>query len=206
MRRLAGFMKGVDDFFFKQVDQIRSTSAFRQIVSSVASLDNTGQKIINHIASLVVVLTPIILVVILFSLNTTLKEKVNTKEEIYSYINKLNTSKNNVSSFSKQLVSPQDMSTQQIFSSALTSSISAKRIDTTKIKVKDFKQDKEIVTFKKYSATISFSKLSIDDFSNLINSLVNKMKVVVTFADIKKDSKDRTLNGTLKVIHFSNVK
>ncbi len=202
MVSLKEIIKQADEGIFKIVGQVQSSSAYREIIDKISGLSTTQQKVINHTASILSMLLPVLIVLTLLIQNISMKNNINSKEEIKSAINILFNDKQSLAVIGKNITSSSDIKDESSLKLAITPYLKSKNVSSSDITISNFSEGEQADTISKTSATISFKKFTTSDFTAFLEGITTMLKATVTAIVIKRDEKSSLIEGNISIVHF----
>jgi hypothetical protein len=114
----------VDEFIFKQVDALKSSQPYQDLIRQMGALSDFQLKTVNQVVSLIVVLLPILLFIILWIVNINFNSSLDKKREILSEVNKYSRSQKQLQSLGRNIISGAAISFEKISTKVLSNFLS----------------------------------------------------------------------------------
>lgn len=196
-------MQPLDELIFENIEKLKSNDKYQEFSENFNNLDEKAQLVGKGLMLAAVFFIPLLILLIFSSLNSSLENDLQAKEDILKTAQKILTQKGEIRSLSMKHLG-QPITTQQRMETKIKSRIGTLSIEPTKIQVRDFDSFEED-GLNKASAKVTFkdlSNLNLYSFLKLI-TITNKMRVEEV--EIKKNKQSNLLEGHLKVLHFSQA-
>ncbi len=203
--KLGSFFQQIDLFLFSKVAQFENSLIYGQYKIFIKEhFEESIQKIINRILTVLLLLFPLIITFILLLM-------VWSQEGHLQTLKQINTSIQNISQKKKELTQIKNM-LGQIASVRSASQLSSKLKDilrkynttSAKIKIDNFNQN-PLGELEKIKADIQITPLSTEGFLNLIKDLSNRYKVFITKLEVIRDKKKEHLTVNFSIEFFASV-
>lgn len=202
MSSFNGLFKKMDLALFKLVEALNSFSLWQQLVDRFRMLSEGNQKWINHLLSLFAAIAPLALFIILFSMNQSVRQDVDTKEQLLQSIDTLSKIKAEYLNLERVKISRTVLNDQQSAEDILKKLFEQKGISWEKASLHDFSKDENAQGLVISKFNLSFKNFTMADLTNSISVLVEKEKAVITNMAVQKNQKENTLEGSLSISHY----
>ena len=194
----------VDEFVFKQIDNLKNSQPYLEAIRQMNSLNDFQLKIINQITTLVVVAIPLVIVLIIFFINLSFNSQLDVKRDILTEINSYTNAQKQLQALGRNIISGAGLNNKTEFTRQVTNSISTAGGARTNTRILDF-DSKPKDGIIKSSGVVKFSKLSTKVLSNFLTDLVDRNKFRVSNIVVRKNLKDNIVNGQIELQHYGRA-
>jgi hypothetical protein len=205
MNKVQTAFKLIDNAIFQLMDNIKASDFSQKLNQQMQQFSPEVQKIINQSINVLLFLIPMVIVLIMALSNLSSRSEANKKIEILELINSYSKKKSEAITQSRSVISPKVFSKQSDFETQLMQSYRLSGIDQSKMKVSGFIQDSSIKPLLKSEAKIRFNNLTMTNITGFILTLLKDYKTKITSINIELQKGDRTLSGSLDLIHYSKI-
>lgn len=193
------FFKQFDTAIFKAVDNFKTGPLFSKIQEPLNFVEDDLRLIINNIISFALVLTPLMIISILFYMNFSYKKEIQLKKDIIATGNQILANKRAIETISYQVVSNASMGSEQQLLARIKSIASSLTIDQSKVSVSNFESYPSFSRSLKVNASINITKFSTSDLAKFVESLIQREKIKIEALNIKKNPEELQLDGNIKI-------
>lgn len=205
MQVIIGFFQVIDKFLFKQVDQVKDSALYQQMIDQLFNpLNENQQKILNQILSVVAIAIPLFIVMVMFISNFSSRRELNVKREILSLMKSRHDLKIKLKNVGRDAIVSYLLKNQKELELKIIKVLRQNGISKEDVKVENFNTS-NISDITKVQASIHFSNLSTLQFTKFTQDLVKIEKFKISRLDISKGGKKGLLKGELDVIQFGKV-
>lgn len=188
-----------DEATFKGVDQIKSTPQYNQVATSIEGLPDEGQKFVNQGLTYLLSFLPILILLILFFINSTIRSNISEKEELIKNIGAFNELRAKSTKIGDKLVGRNPLNGQGALKSKLSDISRSYALNANALKVEEFNNDR-FGDLIQTQATVSFLEMSTPKFIGLLDAFLVQEKA--RLVDIKLKKKNDSLNGSFSFVHY----
>ncbi len=188
-----------DEATFKGVDQIKATPQFNQVANSIEGLPEEGQKFVNQGVTYLISFLPIIILLILFLVNNSIRSSIKEKEELIEDIGQFYGLRAQSLKIGDTLVGMTPLNGKNALKGKLDNIARTYALNANALKVQDFSNNRfgELIQTQ---ATVSFRELSTPKLIGLLDSFLVQEKA--RLVDIKLSKKNDSLDGTFSFVHY----
>ena len=198
------FFEKIDNALFGQYEQINKTSFYQKVIDIFSSLTDSEQKIVNTISSIVAITLPILLIVLLFFSNYSIKNNISEQEQTIREINDYLQKKQELSIINKSFVTQGVLNTKSKLQSKMKSILRLNNINLSSLKIKDFNLNDNNSKISDIRSMLEFNKFTTIDLTNFLKRVLSKENMRVNKLKITKNKKDNLLNGNIEISYFTN--
>ncbi len=193
----------MDILIFKLADTLNSFGPWQQIVDRFRMLNETQQKWVNHLMSLLCVLAPLIFLFFVLSVDRTVRSNVDIKEQLLHSIENLSKIKGEYLNLERMKISRSSIASQEDAEAVLKKVFESKSINWEKISISNFSKDENAQGLVISTFRLSFTGYTNADINQTLSILIEREKAAISNISIRKDLKDNTLVGQFDVTHYS---
>lgn len=191
----------IDQFIFRQVDQFKNTSFFMKLQDKYTALDDNLQKILQQILVLALFLIPLLLLLLLWSGNQSLRKDYQLRLKTLQTANKVLNLKKSFDQQSFSLFKNSPISSQQEVENKIRSALTQAKIQPTQISLKEYSLDEQ----DSYSAAqikVSLKSLNLNQFTRLAQGLIVNEGFKIVETEITRSNSDKELSGDFLLKYF----
>lgn len=194
----------VDEFIFKQVDNLKSSQAYQDLIRQMSALNDFQLKTVNQAISLLFVFIPIILFIILWIVNINFNSSLDKKREILSSINQFSASQKQLQSLGKNIISGAAIASRSEFTKQIGNSMATAGGERSSVRALNFESTPKdgIVNSE---GVAKFEKISTKVLSNFLADLAGRSKFRISALMVKKNIKDNVVNGQVQLKHYGRA-
>ncbi|MBH46667.1 MAG: hypothetical protein CME71_00695 [Halobacteriovorax sp.] len=196
----------IDEALFKGVDQLKSQTPFVKFQETVAKLGDQEQKIINLSISYLLLFIPIILVLSVWLMNSSMRSTIEEKRQILSEIEKFNNRRSESDSKGRELIVLTPIAAQSELQTKITQILSRARIPGNSVNVRSFNEGSSAGELKEFNAELSFDKLSTAQFTELVKQLEERERLKISGLLIENRIDQSILKGKLNLAFLTQQK
>ncbi len=196
--------RAVDEFVFKQIDNLKNSQPYSDAMRQLNSLPDFQLKLVNQISTLVLVSVPLIIFIVLVIININFNSSLEMKRNILSEINNHSAAQKKLQSLGRNIISGAGLENKGAFSRQIVNSISTAGGSKSAIRILDFESTPKDGIVKA-SGVVRFSKLSTQVLSSFLGDLVDRNKFRVSNLLVKKNIKENTVNGQVELHHYGRA-
>lgn len=189
----------LDTATFKGVDQIKSTPQFSQLSNSIEGLPEEGQKVVNQGLTYLISFLPVLLLIIIFLVNASIRSSISEKEQLIEDISLFNELRVKSSEIGNNLVGRTPLNAQEDLSNKLRDVASSYGMSPTSLSVKDF-ESKTFGELIETEASVAFKELSTPKFVGLLDNFLVQEKA--RLLGIKVSKRNDTIDGEFTFTHY----
>ncbi len=193
--------KKIDEFIFSQIDNLKASPTYQQMIDQVSSLDDESQKKINYSLSIFIVLFPILIILFLVWKNVDVNNSLKLKRNIQLSTSEISTKIRRLKNVEMGVIGPNIIASEEELQSAIKNILKSQNIAPDKFSVSEFNISESITNLKRVSALLGFRSLSINDLTNVLRELISTEKMIILDLVIKKDPSSELLTGSIKIYH-----
>ena len=194
----------VDEFIFKQVDALKSSQPYQDLIRQMSSLNDFQLKTVNQVISLLFVFIPVLLFIVLWIININFNSDLDKKREILTQINKFSASQKQLQSLGKNIISGAAIMNRGEFKNQISNSMSTAGADRSAVKALNFEATPKDGIVNAVGVA-SFSKISTKVLSNFLSDLAGRSKFRVSALMVKKNIKDNVVSGQVQLQHYGRA-
>lgn len=190
-------MKMIDREIINYLDQFKEGPLVQKMMERYNVLEEHEQKLANLILMAIPFVLPLIMVLVIFIQVSSIQSELGQKKEIIERLSKIVAKKAQMRSYTSKIFGD-GINTNQAFKAKITTTATRKGIDSSKIKILDFKTQKSF-GINHMSARLSFKGFSDKNLYDLVQSLFVTESFQVSHLDIVKNQVNRLLNGQFEI-------
>lgn len=169
----------LDEAIFRAIDQLKAQPPYLKFQEAINKLSEQQQKAINLSLSYLILVLPLVLVVTIFTINSSLRSTIETKKSIQDEIQKFNEQRAKSDIKGRELIVPMPIAAQSELQGKISQLLGRVRIPTTSVNVRSFNEGRSAGDLREYSAELIFDKLSTQQFTDLIKQLEERERMRV---------------------------
>lgn len=193
--------KKIDEFIFSQIDNLKTSPVYQQMLDQVSSLDDESQKKINYGLSIFIVFCPILIILFLVWKNVDLNNSLKLKRNIQLSTSEISSKIRRLKNVEMGVVGPNIIASEEELQNSLKNILKAQNIASDKFSVSEFSVSESITNLKRVSAVLGFRNLSINELTSILRELISTEKMIILDLVIKKDPTTELLMGSIKIYH-----
>ena len=194
----------LDEALFKLVDQLKNQAFYGQFQSVVGKLTDQQQKIANLTMSYLLLFIPVLLLMVVWLMNSSLRSNIENKNEILSQIELFNSKRIESDNKGREIVLQAPISAQSELQTRIANVLGRIRIPTSIVTVTSFQEGKAAGSLKSHDAAISFDKLSTEQFTELVKNLEERERIKVSGMRIENRIDQSILKGKINLLFVSS--
>jgi hypothetical protein len=195
------FFKKIDEFIFAQIDNLKASSAYQQLIDQASELDDESQKKINYGLSVLIVLLPIMVIFFLVWKNIDVNNSLKLKRSIQLSTSEISSKIRRLKNVEMNVIGPNIIASEGELQNSLKNILKSQNIGADKFNISEFDISESITNLKRVSAVLGFRDLSINQLTNVLRELISTEKMIVPDLVIKKDPATELLTGSIKIYH-----
>jgi hypothetical protein len=195
------FFKKIDEFIFAQIDNLKASSAYQQLIDQASELDDESQKKINYGLSILIVLFPIMVIFFLMWKNIDVNNSLKLKRSIQLSTSEISSKIRRLKNVEMNVIGPNIIASEGELQNSLKNILKSQNIGADKFNISEFDVSESITNLKRVSAVLGFRDLSINQLTNVLRELISTEKMIVPDLVIKKDPATELLTGSIKIYH-----
>lgn len=202
MTQKEGSFKQLDKMTFKQVDSFLGSQAYRQIADSMRDLPDQSSKIASQVGHLFYIGFPAVVVLIFAISNFAVRSKLNKRNEALQTLKDYVAKKRELTSLGASSLNNKPITNREMFQSKIKRYLTQQGIADNKLVVttmEDFPISKEIA---RVEVTVNFRSIGVSDLMSAISTIQSKEKVKIGAISIAKNSKEKTLSGSMRLVQL----
>lgn len=194
----------LDEALFKLVDQFKNQAFYGQFQSVIGKLSDQQQKIANLTMSYLLLFIPVLLLMVVWLMNSSLRSNIENKNEILSQIELFNSKRIESDNKGREIVLQAPISAQSELQTRIANVLGRIRIPTSFVSVTSFQEGKSAGSLKSYDAAINFDKLSTEQFTELVKNLEERERIKVSGMRIENRIDQSILKGKINLLFVSS--
>lgn len=195
-------MKPIDEFMSKKVEELLQHPEVQKFMDQYVALEENIQDIIKNLMALAIVVLPLIFLMILWSLNSSLKDTLALKKETLGIAQEIVSKESRVGTLKRNYINTTAINTQSDFQQKISSHLGASGIDTSKISLGGFDSIDVAGFIIESRVDLKFNQLSNSELFTLLSKLSMRLKIKVDEISIKKNTNDNLLQGIIRIIYY----
>tara|TARA_R110002049_G_scaffold57374_2_gene157429 strand:+ start:167 stop:787 length:621 start_codon:yes stop_codon:yes gene_type:complete len=195
----------LDEALFKLVDQLKAQSFYGQFQSVIGKLTDQQQKVVNLSISYFLLVIPILLLLIVWAMNSSLRSTIEDKNGILEEISIFNSKRIESDNKGREVILTAPISVQSELQSRIANMLSRIRIPSSSVTVTGFQEGKAAGQLKSYDAILNFDKLSTEQFSELVKNLEERERMKVSGLRIENRIDQSVLKGNINLLFVSQT-
>jgi len=148
---------------------------------------------------------PLILVLTIFIMNSSLRSSIETKKSIQDEIQKFNERRAESDVKGRELIVPAPIAAQSELQGKISQLLGRVRIPTTSVNVRSFNEGRVAGDLREYSAELVFDKLSTKQFTDLIKQLEERERMRVSGLLIENRIDKSILKGRMTLAFITQT-
>ncbi len=194
-------MESIDKFLFKKSDEFKESGSYQKLADFNSTIEQDSRDLFNFLLSFLFFLIPIALVFYFFMSYRSVKKSITKKEEVAQEADRFMNIKNKTVSILRPVLSSPKVNSEADFLAQVKAS--AGMMPKNEIILSDFLLEQLQDGLVKVETNIKFKNAYNQNFSQFIENLSTKKKVLFIESNIKKNKDTDLLEGSLRVVHFS---
>ena len=197
---MANLFKKIDKFLFNQMDTVKTHPEYLKVMEKLSSLDDQLKVIINQSISFFIIFAPVILVLVLFFQNSSLKAHKEAKFDILSLSRYIIDQNQELERANSQLSTISAIGDQDAFNASFQSALRTEGVDASKFKVDDFEVLKTGSRIQKIESFVSFTNINLRTFTDTLKALEKRLKARFKEFEVTRSKKGDTLSGNFSLL------
>lgn len=196
----------IDEALFRTVDQIKAQAPFVKFQETIGKLGEQEQKIINLALSYLLLFIPVVAVLIVVIMNSSMRSDIEDRQAILTEIESFNNRRSESDNKGRDLIVPTPIAAQSELEAKITQILSRARIPTSAVAVRSFGEGRSAGDLKEYNAEISFDKLSTAQFTELVKQLEERERLKISGLLVENRIDQSILKGKLNLAFLTQTK
>ncbi len=201
MNNGVSIFKKIDEFIFTQIENFKSSTSYQQILDLTSGLDDEGQKKVNYIFSILVVLFPIFIIFFLVWQNVDVQKSLKIKRDIQLITTEISAKVRRLKNIETNVIGPSIIASDGELQNTLNGILKPINIGMDKVTVSDLNVSESTTNLKRVSAVITFNNFSLNQLNKFLEALLDREKMVIPEILIKRDPTTELLTGNFKILH-----
>lgn len=202
MGKARHFFLKIDQFIFNKLDQLKNDTSFQKLNDILLNLNDEQQKIFIQLIVFAMILIPYLFITFFWWSNSTIRQRLDYKNQILDQISLLNGNKDTLANISVKYLSTNGITSREEIENKIVNIASRYNINANKVQLLDFFPVNSTSTMSKIEAKIKFSDFGTMDFSNFMREIVDVEKFKILKVDLTKNSDNALLQGTIEIRHI----
>lgn len=195
----------IDEAIFRGIDQLKTQPAYLKFQEALSKLSEQQQKVVNLSLSYLLLALPLVLVVTIFVMNSSLRSTIEEKKAIKDEIQKFNERRAESDVKGRELIVPAPIAAQSELQGKISQLLGRVRIPTTSVNVRSFNEGRSAGDLREYSAELVFDKLSTKQFTDLIKQLEERERMRVSGLLIENRIDQSILKGRMTLAFITQT-
>lgn len=196
MTKKAIFQK-IDEALFKIIDQIKTQPAYHQFQDAISKLGEQEQKIINLTISYIIVAIPLVLVMVVFLMNNSLRSNIESKRAIQEEIQRFSDRRAISDSKGREIILATPIAAQSELQSKIIQVLARINVSSTSVSIRSMAEGQSAGNLKEFNAELVFDKLSTKQFNDLVKELEERERIRINGFLIENRIDDSVLKGRM---------
>lgn len=205
MGNARNFFLKIDQFIFNKIDQLKNDSGLLKLNDLLLNLSDEQQRIFIQVLVFSFILIPYLFLTIFWWSNSSIKSRLDFKNQIIDQISLLNGNRDTLSNVTNSYLSTNGINSRDEIEGKLVNIASRYNINSNKVRLLDFSPVSTSSTVTKIEAKVKFSDFGTQDFSNFMRELVEVEKFKIYKIDLNKNIDNSLLEGTLEIRHMGRT-
>lgn len=197
--------KQVDEAIFKVVDQLKTQSAYQSLQEMIGKLAEREQKIVNLSLSYLLLALPILVTLIVWTMNSSLRSTIEDKRAILSEIQEFNDKRAQSDQKGRAVIVPSPIAAQSELQSKIVTLLGRINIPTTSVQVRSFNEGRNAGELKEFGAELVFDKLSSKQFFDMVQNLNERERIRVKGLLVENRIDQSVLKGRMTLSFLTQV-
>lgn len=195
----------IDEAIFRGIDQLKTQPPYQKFQEAISKLSEQQQKAVNLSLSYLLLALPLILVITIFAMNSSLRSTIADKKAIQDEIQKFNDRRAESDVKGRELIVPAPIAAQSELQGKISQLLGRVRIPTTSVNVRSFNEGRVAGDLREYSAELIFDKLSTKQFTDLIKQLEERERMRVSGLLIENRIDQSILKGRMTLAFITQT-
>ncbi len=195
----------LDEALFKLVDQLKGQAFYGQFQAVIGKLSDQQQKLVNLSMSYFLLFIPILMLIIVWAMNSSLRSTIEDKNGILEEISTFNSKRIESDNKGREIILSSPISVQSELQSRVANMLSRVRIPSTSVTVTGFQEGRSAGQLKSYDAILNFDKLSTEQFSELVKNLEERERMKISGLRIENRIDQSILKGNINLLFVSQT-
>lgn len=187
----------IDEALFKVIDQVKTYPAYHQFQDAISKLGEQEQKIINLTISYIIVAIPLVLVMIVFLMNNSLRSNIESKRAIQEEIQRFSDRRAISDSKGREIVLATPIAAQSELQSKIIQVLARINVSSTSVSIRSMAEGQSAGNLKEFNAELVFDKLSTKQFNDLVKELEDRERIRINGFLIENRIDDSVLKGRM---------
>lgn len=196
---LKKLFQSIDTATFKGVDNLKSTPQFSQLSNSIEGLPEEGQKVVNQGLTYLISFLPVIVLLIVFFINSSIRSSIAEKEQLIEDIGLFNELRVKSTKVGNKLVGRTPLNGENDLKNKLRDIAASYGLQASALTVGDF-ANKQFGDLIQTEASVGFKELSTPKLFGLLDSFLVQEKA--RLIGIKVSKRNETINGEFSFTHY----
>lgn len=205
MGKAKHFFIKIDQWIFSKLDQVKNDSSLGKVNDLLLNLTDDQQKIFIQSMVFLFIFAPYFVVIFMWWSNSTIKSKLESKNQIIEQIALLNGNRDALTNASMKFLSSNGINSRDEIENKIVNIASRYNINSSKVHLIDFSPLSSTSTITKTEAKIKFNDFGTQDFANFMREIVDVEKFKIYKVDLNKNTNSSLLEGTIEVRHIGRT-
>jgi hypothetical protein len=192
----------IDEMIFAKLDMLKNEGVFQKFNDLISGLEEAQQKTIAQVTTFFFILTPFIVIAVLWWGNAQIKKGLETKKQIIEQIAFFDGNQSALTNISLNYLSPSAIMSQGDLDNKLKNVLASYTIDSQKATISDFVQVSTTSSISKIEATVNFRDFGTLDFSNFMKALIDIERFKILKVNLTKNKESNLLQGSISLMHM----
>lgn len=197
-------MKPIDDYLVLQIEKLKEHSQYQRLIDNFSTLEENEQSVIKGIMMISLIIVPLLVIIIFYSITSSLKSELAVKESILQSSKNIISLTNDVKRDEMKALSPH-AENESRFKSDISRALSRSGIDNSRMQINNIVFNEQGGNINEVQADIIFKGLSSANMYDFFNDLLIRKKVRLDEIQIKKDVNTHLLDGTASLFYYSKI-
>ena len=141
MSKISAIFRPLDEFIFRQVDQLKSSGLYGKISEKMSTLDEGAQKVVNHAVTILAISIPLLLILFFLFQNLEKRNELSVKKEINDSISTFLRNQEEIATQGTLLISAVPLKSESELKGKISALVSTRGLNTENISFSNFKQN-----------------------------------------------------------------
>jgi len=195
-------MKKIDEFLFKQCDEIKKTSNYQKIADQVSSsIEDESKSLVATITTALLIFIFFTFILFFYFKAYGVSKNIEAKQEIAQEAKKFLALYSSSNKTMTKILSPRPVKNSADLQGLIQASLGAIKKESINLT----NDDVEEISPGLFQATgqVNFNQINNRELAIFINNMASQSKVRFVESNIQREPDSQLLNGHISIMHFS---
>lgn len=203
MKKLSFYFFKLDHIMSLKINELLNSSSLEGLDHQIKNLGSKNRSYLLNTISVLIILAPIIATLVVYSSNKTAHNSLNTYSEITTLVSEVISSKKEIKSKSRALISKQTVENEESLLELLNNIGTKFTLPDGRIEVEEFSINTNS-NLKSSIAKVLIKKISLYELTRLLEEVVNRYNWAVSDIQIDRINDQELLVAKIVISVFNN--